>query len=200
MFNLGHWFTVIRSCCHMPSRGFVLMWGITWEQNRYMTIWPDARAKCAEGATRFSLGEDFYIVISRLILVIRLCLPCIRFKVLMCAFCSFLVQRHHLYCNYFLPEPHPSGTFQRVDRRLFLCALASSLPFCFEMVRSITVLITSYGDKKLYAIATDFWWVYLENNVEVVDSHVFYSEATTDFWLCLFPAIALRRCEAAITA
>ncbi|EYB84869.1 hypothetical protein Y032_0308g2046 [Ancylostoma ceylanicum] len=52
--------------------------------------------------------------------------------------------------------------YKSVERRLFLCALASSLPFCVEMVRSITVLITSKGDRTLYALATDFWFYEME--------------------------------------
>ncbi|KAK6726009.1 hypothetical protein RB195_004370 [Necator americanus] len=44
-----------------------------------------------------------------------------------------------------------------VDRRLLVCALASSLPFCIEFVRSLLILFSFELKNNLYRSMTEFW-------------------------------------------
>ncbi|EYB84873.1 hypothetical protein Y032_0308g2049 [Ancylostoma ceylanicum] len=47
--------------------------------------------------------------------------------------------------------------FTRVEKRLLLCAFASSVPFCFELIRSILVLLSFRLKNDLYRCVTELW-------------------------------------------
>ncbi|KAL6732322.1 hypothetical protein Aduo_003095 [Ancylostoma duodenale] len=68
------------------------------------------------------------------------------------------------YLCCFIKNRYGDHKYKSVEKRLLLCALASSLPFCVEMVRSIIVLLTvaSRGYGTLHECAKEFWFYEME--------------------------------------
>ncbi|ETN68605.1 hypothetical protein NECAME_15738 [Necator americanus] len=62
-----------------------------------------------------------------------------------CYICSYIKARKSDYKH------------RMVDRRLLVCALASSLPFCIEFVRSLLILFSFEQKNNLYRSMTEFW-------------------------------------------
>ncbi|CAJ0595697.1 unnamed protein product [Cylicocyclus nassatus] len=51
---------------------------------------------------------------------------------------------------------------QLIEYRILLCAIASSFPFCFEMIRSILVLLSFRSKNDLYIWVTELWFFEME--------------------------------------